>query len=87
MLINIKCTNTYLCCCSINTGLVCLFVTNFAACTMYFLARLENFNDNTWLGPLVSELNGPERYIISLYWSVVTFTTVGYAKLFGILIV
>lgn len=61
-----------------STGLAVLFVTNFAACTFYWLARLQSFDDSTWLGPLVYELNGVERYIISLYWSIVTFSTVGY---------
>jgi len=59
----------------LRNGLVCLFVSNFAACAMYYLARLEHFDDETWLGPLVNDLTGVERYIISLYWSVTTFTT------------
>jgi hypothetical protein len=45
---------------------------------MFFLARLNDFDENTWLGPLVFEMNGVERYVVSLYWSVVTFATVGY---------
>lgn len=57
---------------------VALFVTHFSACIMYFLARLDDFSDNTWLGPLVLDLNGFERYCTSLYWSITTFTTVGY---------
>lgn len=57
---------------------VALFVTHFSSCIMYFLARLDDFSDNTWLGPLVFELSGFERYCTSLYWSIVTFTTVGY---------
>jgi hypothetical protein len=59
-------------------GLAVLFVTNFAACTFYWLARLEEFGENTWLGPMVADLSGIERYIISLYWSVVTFSTVSF---------
>lgn len=74
----IQCENsqcrTFLCCHEL-LGLVCLFVSNFAACAMYYLARLEDFDDETWLGPLVNDLTGVERYIISLYWSVTTFTT------------
>ena len=57
---------------------VALFVTHFSACIMYFLARLDDFSENTWLGPLVYDLNGFERYCTSLYWSITTFTTVGY---------
>lgn len=45
---------------------------------MYFIARQYDFDpDNTWLGSLVEDLTGFERYCTSLYWSVVTFTTVG----------
>ena len=60
---------------------VALFVTHFSACIMYLLARLQEFSDITWLGPLVFELSGFERYCTSLYWSVTTFTTVGYGTL------
>jgi len=43
------------------------------ACIMFFIARESAFDaDNTWLGSTVSDLNGFERYITSLYWSVVT---------------
>jgi Ion transport protein len=63
------------------------FTTHFSACAMYFLARLHNFNDDTWLGPLMLDsendwskdaYSGYDRYVIALYWSVVTFVTVGY---------
>ena len=57
---------------------VVAIVAHVEACGMYFLARLRSFGDDTWLGPLVKELNGFERYVVSLYWSVTTFTTVGY---------
>lgn len=59
---------------------VALFVTHFSACVMYFLARLEDFSEDTWLGPLVLDLNDFERYCTSLYWSITTFTTVGYVS-------
>jgi hypothetical protein len=54
-----------------------LFTTHLAACSMYFIARLYGFGENTWLGPLVNDMNGLERYVASLYWSIVTFCTVG----------
>lgn len=48
------------------------------ACSMYFLARLSDFSDDTWLGPIVHDSEtGFERYITSLYWSITTFCTVG----------
>jgi Ion transport protein len=59
-----------------------LFLANhFSACVMYFLARLQDFDEHTWLGPAVvdvSQMNGVERYVVALYQSVVTFSTVGY---------
>jgi len=50
---------------------VALWVTHFSACTMYFLAKLEGFGDDTWLGStLLDEMTIYERYVMSLYWSV-----------------
>jgi hypothetical protein len=43
---------------------------------MYFLARLKDLSEDTWLGPLTAE-GGEELYLTSLYLSVVTFCTVG----------
>ena len=56
--------------------------THVQACVMYFLARLRNFDETTWLGPLL-EQHGQQhtlfqRYMITLYWAIVTFATVGY---------
>jgi len=53
-----------------------LMWTHFAACTMFFIARQSNFED-TWLVPEPFESNF-DLYLTSLYWSIVTFTTVGY---------
>ena len=52
-----------------------LVVTHFAACTMYLLTRLDDFSQDTWLGPLVDGMSITERYIASLYWSVGTLST------------
>ena len=49
------------------------------ACTMYFLAHLHNFDEGTWLGPIVHNSESVfERYITALYLSITTFCTVGY---------
>lgn len=53
-------------------------LTHMEACFMYFLARLHGFDEDTWLGPLVYQMTGFDRYVTSLYWSIVTFCTVGY---------
>ena len=52
--------------------------THFNACMFYFIARMENFHeDNTWIGGSLEGLNTAQAYILSLYWSIVTFATVG----------
>lgn len=51
---------------------VALAVTNFSGCIMYFIARVDGFGDDTWIGPIVDGLSGVDRYITSLYWSTVT---------------
>jgi len=49
---------------------------------MYFIARLNDFSQDTWLGPLVmtegDQKSTFDLYLTSLYLSVVTFCTVGY---------
>jgi hypothetical protein len=46
---------------------------------MYFIARQYGFHiDDTMFGPGHDALTGFERYALSLYWSVVTFSTTGY---------
>ena len=57
-----------------------LLWTHVAACTMYFMARVTYNLDvnNTFLGSKVVGMNDFQRYITSLYWSTVTFATVGY---------
>jgi hypothetical protein len=51
----------------------CFIWSHFSACVFYFIARQHDFDpDNTWIGGSVEGLNGFERYLTSLYWSVVT---------------
>jgi len=55
-----------------NFGFAILW-SHFSACIFYFIARQYDFNpDNTWIGASIDGLNGAERCITSLYWSVVT---------------
>jgi hypothetical protein len=52
--------------------------THFAACVMYYISRQYDFDpEKTWIGGDWEGLNTFERYLTSLYWSVVTFCTVG----------
>lgn len=62
----------------LRNAMVVVSVTHFEACTIYFIARYYGFGENTWLGPLVDDMTGFQRYTTSLYWSIVTFCTVGY---------
>jgi len=60
-----------------NFGAV-LACTHIEACFMYYLARLHDFGEDTWLGPKVADMTGFDRYVASLYFSITTFATVGY---------
>lgn len=52
---------------------------HFQACTMYFLARLRQFDDTTWLGPHIHSMESSfETYVTAFYLCVTTFATVGY---------
>jgi potassium channel len=50
--------------------------THIGACTLFFIARQQYFED-TWLAPEPTD-SIYDLYVTSLYWSVVTFATVGY---------
>ena len=52
--------------------------THLAACSMYFIARVNGFGEDTWIGPHMDGMSGFDRYTTALYWSIVTFCTVGY---------
>lgn len=55
-----------------NFGFAILW-THFAACIFFFIARQSDFDpDTTWIGGSIVGLNGAERYVTSLYWSIVT---------------
>ena len=55
-----------------------LLLTHVEACVMYYIARLDKFSEDTWLGPLVQDYDGVQRYVSTLYFCIVTFCTVGY---------
>ncbi|KAI2489466.1 voltage-gated potassium channel [Fragilaria crotonensis] len=53
--------------------------SHLSACIFYFIARQSNFDpDNTWIGSEVEGMNAAQRYVVSLYWAIVTFASVGY---------
>ena len=65
-----------------------LLIAHTAGCIFYFLARVQNFSGDTWISAGSDECDGDiidagagsifQRYVVSLYWSVTTLTTVGY---------
>ena len=58
-----------------------LLWTHFAACIFFFIARLYRLDADTWIGGSVAGMTPFERYVTSLYLSIVTFATVGYGDL------
>ncbi|KAI5393841.1 hypothetical protein KIW84_060808 [Lathyrus oleraceus] len=64
------------------TKLICvtLFATHVAACVFYFLATRPNHKKVTWLSLVSngSSLTMFDGYVISVYWSLVTLSSVGY---------
>lgn len=55
-----------------NFGFAILW-SHFSACLFFFIAREYGFDaDNSWIGSAVDDLDASERYVTSLYWSVVT---------------
>ena len=55
-----------------NFGFVALW-THFAACIFYFIARQYDFDpERSWIGGSIGSMQGSEKYLTSLYWSIVT---------------
>ncbi|TKY58162.1 Potassium channel AKT1 [Spatholobus suberectus] len=67
-------------CCKLT--FVTLFSIHAAACFFYFLAARDN-PKSTWLGlvPDAIDQNLWGKYIVTLYWSIVTLASVGYGDL------
>ena len=59
-----------------------LLWTHINGCMLWFIAKMYDFDDNNaWIGESTIEgMSMAQRYIVSLYWSVVTFATVGYGE-------
>lgn len=63
---------------------VTLFAVHCAGCFNYMIADRYPDSKNTWIGavyPNFKQSSVGDRYITSLYWSIVTLTTTGYGDL------
>lgn len=60
---------------------VTLFAVHFAGCSYYLIAEKYPDSKSTWIGatnPNFKKEDLWDRYVTSIYWSIVTLTTTGY---------
>ncbi len=60
------------------------FMLHSASCMFWYIARMEGFSQESWVGQSYQQLvDRPTyvQYIFSLYFCITTFTTVGYGDL------
>lgn len=58
--------------------MITLLMSHFSASFWYFIARIDDFNEDTWVyRHNLLESTYIERYTTSFYWSFQTLTTVG----------
>ncbi|KAF4367025.1 hypothetical protein G4B88_016737 [Cannabis sativa] len=63
---------------------VTLFTVHFAGCIFYFLAAQYHDPGRTWIGMNNEHFKEEtlwDRYVTSIYWSIVTLTSIGYGDL------
>ncbi|KAL4592668.1 hypothetical protein LXL04_005671 [Taraxacum kok-saghyz] len=66
---------------------VTLFAVHSAGCFYYWIATHHKQSDNTWIGSIIHNFEDRSiwlGYTYSMYWSIVTLTTVGYGDLHAV---
>ncbi|KAH1131708.1 hypothetical protein J1N35_003086 [Gossypium stocksii] len=65
---------------------VTLFAVHSAGCCYYWLAARHKPSEHTWIGRLIGDFKQKgvwHGYICSIYWSIVTLTSVGYGEFYS----
>eukprot|EP00775_Hariotina_reticulata_P006152 gene6152-6389_t len=63
---------------------LCFYVVHWGACGFYYIAKQSGFDESSWVGaslsafPVMGTGSAWDKWVYSMYWSIITFSTVGY---------